>query len=527
MKLGTCQPLLGPLLLSYDGGEVSEVIEIKRAFFSASDKSGLAELARELAEMGVELLASGGTARFLRKAGVEVEEIAEYIGYPELLGGRVKTLHPLVHAGILARRDDPVHRADIEHYGIKLIDLVVVNLYPFEAEVNRATPMEEAMELVDIGGEALIRAAAKNHRWVGVLVDPADYGSLLLELRREGGLSADHARRLAEKAFNHVIRYNAAIAGYLSEDPLPSQLNLAYPKAMDLRAGENKHQRAAFYADRVPFKQLHGKGLSYNNLLDLDAALKISHSFPRPTAVVVKHTNPCGLASADTIEEAFARAYAADELSAFGGIVGLNRPLTEEGALLLAERFLDAVIAPGYDEGALRALKRRKGLRVIQAGPELLEDGFKLELRDTAFGLIAQEPSTGGISREELKVVSKREPTEEQWNDLIFAWKVVRWVKSNAILLAKDECTVGIGAGQMSRVDAVELAIRKAGPRAKGSVLASDAFFPFRDSVDLAAAARVAAIIEPGGSVRDEEVIRAADEHRLPLVFTGRREFRH
>jgi len=503
------------------------MIEVKRAFFSAADKSGLAELARGLSELGVELLASGGTARSLRAEGIEVEEIAEYIGYPELLGGRVKTLHPLIHAGILARRDDPAHRAEVERYGIKLIDLVVVNLYPFGTKVDRATPVEEAMELVDIGGEALIRAAAKNHRWVGVLVDPADYGPLLAELRREGGLSAGHARRLAEKAFNHVIRYNAAIAGYLSEDPLPSQLNLAYLKTIDLRAGENPHQRAAFYAEGAPFEQLHGKELSYNNLLDLDAALRIAHSFPRPTAVVVKHTNPCGLASADSIEEAFTKAYQADERSAFGGIVGLNRPLTEEGAELLVEHFLDAVIAPRYEDGALRALKRRKGLRVIRAGPEGLENSLALELRGTAFGLIAQEPSTGVIRREEWKVAGRHQPTEEQWDELLFAWKAVRWVKSNAILLAKDECTVGIGAGQMSRVDATELAIRKAGPRAEGAVLASDAFFPFRDSIDLAAAARVAAIIEPGGSVRDAEVIRAADEHGLPLVFTGRREFRH
>jgi len=502
------------------------LIEIKRAFFSASDKSGLAELARGLAALGVELWASGGTARFLRKAGMEVEEIAEYIGYPELIGGRVKTLHPLIHAGILARRDDPAHRADIEKYGIKTFDLVVVNLYPFETKVKKETPMEEAMELVDIGGEALIRAAAKNHRFVGVLVDPVDYGPLLEELRREGGLREDYSRRLAEKAFNHIIRYNAAIADYLSRELLPSQLNLPYPKAMDLRAGENPHQRAAFYAAEVHFRQLHGKGLSYNNLLDLDAALQISHAFARPTAVVVKHTNPCGLASADNIEEAFTRAHQADELSAFGGIVGLNRPLTVAGAELLVEHFLDAVVAPGYEDGALEVLKRRKSLRVIDAGPDLPRSP-KLELRETAFGLVAQEPSTGEVRREEWKVAGRHEPTEEQWKDLVFAWQAVRWVKSNAILLAKGEQTVGIGAGQMSRVDATELAIHKAGLRAEGAVLASDAFFPFRDSIDLAAAARIAAIIEPGGSVRDEEVIRAADEHGIPLVFTGRREFRH
>jgi len=505
------------------------LIEPKRAFFSAADKSGLTELARGLVELGVELWASGGTARFLRDQGIKVRDVAEYIGYPELIKGRVKTLHPLIHAGILARRDDPDQRADIEKYGIKLIDLVVVNLYPFEAKVAKGTPLEEAMELVDIGGEALIRAAAKNHRFVGVLVDPADYGPLLEELRREGGLRADHARRLAEKAFNHTVRYNAAIADYLAEGPLPPQLNLALPKTMDLRAGENKHQRAALYDDGAKLlKQLHGKSLTYNNLLDLDAALWISHSFPQPTAVVVKHTNPCGLASAATIEEAFRRAYQADEKSAFGGIVGLNRPLTQEGAELLAEHFLDALIAPEYEEGSLEVLKQRKGLRVIEAGVVGAHGRVPLlEVRDTAFGLIAQEPSSGEISKEELKVVGQHQPTEEQWNDLIFAWRAVRWVKSNASLLARDEQTVGIGAGQPSRIDAVELAIHKAGLRAEGAVMASDAFFPFRDSIDLAAAARIAAIIEPGGSIRDEEVIRAADDQGIPLVFTGRREFRH
>ncbi len=295
---------------------------------------------------------------------------------------------------------------------------------------------------------------------------------------------------------------------------------------MDLRAGENPQQRAALYGPLLP-RRLHGKGLSYNNLLDLDAAFKIAHSFSRPTAVVIKHASPCGLASAPTIGEAFLRAYMGDERSAFGGIVGLNRPLGEEGAVLLAERFLDCVIAPGYEDGALRALQRRKGLRVIEAGAQLLENGLNLELRQIAFGLLAQEPSRGAVQRKDFQLAGRHQPTAEQFEDLLFAWKAVRWVKSNAIVLAKEGCLVGIGSGQPSRVDAVELAIRKAGPRAEGSVLASDAFFPFRDSIDLAAAARVAAIVEPGGSIRDEEVIRAADEQGIALVFTGRREFRH
>jgi phosphoribosylaminoimidazolecarboxamide formyltransferase/IMP cyclohydrolase len=494
---------------------------------SASDKTGLAVLAWGLAEIGVELMASGGTARFLQREGLKVEDLTDYIGYPELIGGRVKTLHPLIHAGILALRKDENHRVDLDKHGIKLIDLVVVNLYPFEQKVTNNTLMEEAMALVDIGGEALIRAAAKNHRWVGVLVDPASYAPFLDELSTQGGLSPDHSRRFAEQAFDHIIHYNAAIAHYLSTELPPQQLNLAFPKAMSLRAGENSHQKAAFYSDSIPFTILQGKNPSYNNLLDLDAALRISHAFSEPAAVVIKHTNPCGLATAETIEDAFSQAHAADSKSAFGGIVGLNRPLTKDGANLLTKHFLDALIAPDYEPEALGILKGRENLLVLRASNKLLKNELALEIKDTAFGLVTQSPSTGSISRDNLRLVSNVQPTETQLDELIFSWKAVRWVKSNAVLLAKDHCTTGIGAGQMSRVDAVELAIRKAGNRANGSVLASDAFFPFRDSIDLAAAAGITAIIEPGGSVRDDEVIAASDEHDIPLVFTGRREFRH
>ena len=503
------------------------LLTVRRAFMSASDKTGLSELAHGLAEMGVELLASGGTARYLRRASVPVQDLTDYIGYPELVGGRVKTLHPLIHAGILARRDNESDRADVKQHGIQLIDLVVVNLYPFEAEVTEDTPMGEAMELVDIGGEALIRAAAKNHRWVAVLVDPDDYASLLGELREQNGLRAETSRDLAKKALDHIIRYNTAIADYFSSERLPSQLNLAHPKACSLRAGENKHQQAALYGHRTPYTQLQGKPPSYNNLLDLDAALRIPHAFSEPAAVFVKHTNPCGLCSADTIEEAIRRAHQADSKSAFGGILGVNRPLTREGAECLAGHFLDALIAPAYEPDALAALQKRPKLLIIQAGRDLLDQGLGIEITETAFGLIAQSPSTGEMSREALRVVSSRRPTHAELDELLFAWRAVRWVKSNAILLSKGRCTVGIGAGQMSRVDAVELAIRKAGDRARGAVLASDAFFPFRDSIDLAAEAGISAIVEPGGSLRDEDVVRAADEHGLALVFTGRREFRH
>jgi phosphoribosylaminoimidazolecarboxamide formyltransferase/IMP cyclohydrolase len=503
------------------------VLTIGRAFFSASDKSGLVELAGGLAELGVELMASGGTARHLRAASLDVIDLSDYTGTPHLVGGRVKTLHPLVYAGILARRTDEGDRADVEIHDVRLIDLVVVNLYPFESAVSGSTPADEATELIDIGGVSLIRAAAKNHRWVAVLTDFADYHRLLDELREHGGIRDELAHELARKAFDRVIRYDAAIADYFAGEALPRQLNLALPRARPLRAGENKHQAAAQYGAPEGVIQHQGRDPSYNNLLDLDAALRIPHSFDDPTAVFIKHTNPCGLCSADTIEEALHRAYQADAKSAFGGLVGVNRPLTSEGAELLAGHFFDAVIAPDYAPGALEILARRKKLLVLEAGAELLERGLGMELHATAFGVVAQTPSTGEISREALQVVSARRPTAEEIEELLFAWRAVRWVKSNAILLSAGRCTTGIGAGQMSRVDAVELAIRKAGDRAAGSVLASDAFFPFRDSIDLAATAGITAAIEPGGSVRDEEVIAAADELGLALVFTGHREFRH
>jgi len=503
------------------------LLTIRRAFFSASDKTGLSELAGGLAELGVELLASGGTARHLRAASLAVEDVADYTDYPELVGGRVKTLHPLVHAGILARRDDESDAADVEAYGIKLIDLVVVNLYPFEAAVARGTPMNEATELIDIGGEALIRAAAKNHRWVAVLTDPSDYAVLLSELREHGDLRDEVSRDLARKAFDHVVRYNTAIANYFSQEPLPAQLNVVGPAKRSLRAGENKHQRATLYGDRTAYRQLQGGPPSYNNLLDLDAALRIPHAFSEPTTVFVKHTNPCGLCSADTIEDAVRRAYDADSKSAFGGIVGVNRPLTQAAAEFVAGHFVDALVAPAFDPDALETLRKREKLLIIEAGRDLLDQGLRVEIHETAFGLIAQTASTGEMPRDDLRIVSSRPPTESELDELVFAWKAVRWVKSNAILLSKGRCTTGIGAGQMSRVDAVELAIRKARGRAQGAVLASDAFFPFRDSVDLAAEAGITAIIEPGGSIRDDDVIRAADEYGIALLFTGRREFRH
>jgi len=501
------------------------VIEIKRVLLSVSDKRGLVEFARGLRDLDVKLIASGGTAKFLKEGGIEVEEVSRHTGFSELLGGRVKTLHPALHAGILARRDDPTQMEELERTGIAPIDLVVVNLYPFEERVGPDTPEDEAMEWVDIGGEALIRAAAKNFPSVGVIVDPEDYKPVLEELNRSGGLSERTSRRLAAKAFRHVALYNARIAQWFSEgEPLPELLALTEPRRLTLRYGENPHQQGALYGPHVP-EQLQGKALSFVNILDADAAIQCALEFERPTAVIIKHTTPCGVASAPELAEAFERAYQADEKSAFGGIIGLNRPLDRETAELISEHFFEVVIAPEISEEALKVLSVKKNLRVLRA-PEGFYDSSR-ELRTTSFGVLVQTPSGQSLKEGELQTVTRREPTPQELRDLLFAWKVVKYVKSNAIVLAREERTVGIGAGQVSRVDAVEIAIRKAGALAKGSVLASDAFFPFRDSIDLAAEAGVEAIIQPGGSRRDEEVIRAADEHGLAMVFTQTREFRH
>lgn len=497
------------------------MIRVRRALLSASDKAGLENLAAGLRELGIELLASGGTAALLREHGVQVREIAEWTGSPELLGGRVKTLHPKIHAGILVKRDE------LHQHGIEPIDLVVVNLYPFEERVTAETPADEAMEWVDIGGETLIRAAAKNHQAVGVIVDPGEYDTVLAELRSSGGLSEETSRRLARKAFEHVTRYNAMIACWFThhdgKEPLPEMLALVEPRRLVLRYGENPHQQGVLYGPAVP-EQLQGKPLSYVNILDADAAMKCALEFERPTAVIVKHATPCGVASAEALTKAFERALAADEKSAFGGIIGLNRPLDAETAERIAQRFFEVVVAPEISQDALDALGARENLRVLRAPDTLYDD---LDVRTTAFGTLAQTPGRVVITERDLAIVTEREPTAEEMRDLLFAWKVVKHVKSNAIVLAQGEQTTGIGSGQVSRVDAVEIASSKAGDRAKGSVLASDAFFPFRDGVDVAAQAGVTAVIQPGGSVRDEEVIRAAEEHGLPMVFTRAREFRH
>ncbi len=500
------------------------MIRIRRALLSVSDKTGLETFAQGLTTLQVELLASGGTAELLKKNGLNVTEISEYTGQPELLGGRVKTLHPKIHAGILARRDDPGHLEELKRQHIEPIDLVVVNLYPFEAKVSQKTPATEAMEWVDIGGETLIRAAAKNFSAVGVLVDPGDYPRILDELRTSKGLSEATSRSLAEKAFQHVTRYNAMIARWFSKEPLPELLMVAEPKRLTLRYGENPHQAGALYGSAAPV-QLQGKELSFVNILDADAAMKCAFEFERPTAVIIKHTSPCGVASGKDLNEAFRRAYAADPKSAFGGIIGLNEMVDGPTAALIAQHFFEVVVAPDFSEDALETLKGKTNLRLLHAPSQLFDS--VTELRTTSFGVLAQTPSHKVVAPEDLHVVTERRPTPEQMKDLLFAWKVVKHVKSNAIVLAKDECTVSISGGQVSRVDATEIAVRKAGEHARGSVLASDAFFPFKDNVLIAAQGGVAAIIEPGGSLRDEEVIVAADEYGIAMVFTRIREFKH
>ncbi|MFB6286204.1 MAG: bifunctional phosphoribosylaminoimidazolecarboxamide formyltransferase/IMP cyclohydrolase [Candidatus Bipolaricaulia bacterium] len=501
------------------------MVDVRRALLSVSDKTGLAEFAQRLSEQGVELIASGGTARALREAGLAVTDLAEITGFENLLGGRVKTLHPHVHAAILARRDDPQQMEELAQNNIEPIDLVVVNLYPFAAQVDERTSDEDGMEWVDIGGEALIRAAAKNFPSTGIVVDPDDYAEVGQQIEDTGGLNVTTSRELAARAFDHVTRYNAHIANWVSADETwPESLNVAEPRQLKLRYGENPHQRSALYGPQPP-EQLQGKKLSYVNVLDADAALKAVVEFDEPTAVVIKHTSPCGAAARETLSEAFEGAYQADPTSAFGGIVGLNRTVDCATAERIRERFFEVVVAPEFADDALEVLARKSNLRLLRA-PMDADDQRRL-VRSTAFGIAAQEASCSSISSRELELVTNLQPSSAQIDDLLFAWRVGKHVLSNAIVLAKDRTSVGIGGGQVSRVDAVQIAVEKAGEGASGSVLASDAFFPFPDGVELAAEGGVTAVIQPGGSKRDEEVIQACDEHGIAMAFTRRREFRH
>ena len=508
-------------------------MEVTRALLSVSDKTGIVELARALVERGVSIVSSGGTAAALAGAGVPVTPVPEVTGAPEILDGRVKTLHPKIHGGILADRRKQDHLDQMAAQGIDPIDLVVCNLYPFERTVaHPAVTEEDAVEQIDIGGPAMVRAAAKNFHSVAVVVNPGRYASIVEELSEHGSISLETRRRLALEAFQHTGAYDASIAGYLAgieHEMFPERVLLAGTKVMDLRYGENSHQSAAFYANRgapmglAAAEQLHGKELSYNNLLDTDAAWKLAQDLDGAGAAIIKHSNPCGVAVADTLADAFRRAFECDATSAFGGIVALSRTCDRATAEQIAEIFTEVVVAPGFEDDALEVLTAKKNLRILKAGGYSMPE---MDLRRVAGGFLLQTPDPRDLA-EDAKVVTKAEPTEEQWRDLRFAWVVAKHVKSNAIVLAKDLTAVGVGAGQMSRVESTELAARRAGDRAAGTVCASDAFFPFRDGLDAAVAAGAVAVIQPGGSVRDEEVIGAADEHGIPMVFTGRRHFRH
>jgi phosphoribosylaminoimidazolecarboxamide formyltransferase/IMP cyclohydrolase len=520
---------------------------IRRALLSVSDKTGLVELARALAAFGVELISTGGTRKALADAGLATRDISEVTGFPEMLDGRVKTLHPLVHGGILAVRDNAQHMATSREHGIGLIDLVVCNLYPFEATVARpGSGHEEIVENIDIGGPSMVRSAAKNYHDVAVVTDPTQYAAILEELRANNGALALATReRLAAAAFARTAAYDSAIRAYfvrrVGSEEWPPVLDLSFERKLALRYGENPHQKAAFYVEPGvrhacvgTAEQLHGKELSYNNLLDLDSAFNLVREFDTPAAVVIKHNNPCGAAVSDTLVKAFKNAYEGDPLSAYGGVLGFNRVLDEATAQQITEpnRFIECVIAPSYSEVAFRLLTSRpswkKNVRLLRTGPiERSPEARALDFRRVDGGLLVQTRDVEADDFAQAKVVTKRPPTEAEMADLRFAWRVCKHVKSNAIVLAKAGMVVGVGAGQMSRVDSVHIAARKAGERVRGSVLASDAFFPFRDNVDEAARAGVVAIVQPGGSMRDQDSIIACDEHGLAMLFTGVRHFRH
>jgi phosphoribosylaminoimidazolecarboxamide formyltransferase/IMP cyclohydrolase len=534
---------------------VTALAPVQRALLSVSDKTGLIDLGRRLAAAGVQLLSTGGSAKALREAGIAVTDVSEFTGFAEIMDGRVKTLHPKVHGGLLGRRgtDDAV----MAELGIAPIDLLVLNLYPFEATVARADcTLSEAIEHIDIGGPAMLRSAAKNWNDVGVLTSPDQYAAALAEIEQHGGLTRATRFQLAVAAFNNVANYDGAISDYLSglelndtqdaiagQAAFPAQINSRHVKVMDLRYGENPHQQAAFYRDAVPapgtlatFRQLQGKALSFNNIADADAAWECVRGFSKPACVIVKHANPCGVAvSLEGIGRAYDLAWQTDPTSAFGGIIAFNREVDGATARAIVERqFVEVVLAPGYAEEALAAFVKKGNVRVLQialpADGGLLDASPGRHVKHVGSGLLIQTADVGMIGAGDLKIVTRRAPTEAEVHDLIFAWKVAKFVKSNAIVYARDRQTIGIGAGQMSRIYSARIAGIKAADEnleVRGSVMASDAFFPFRDGIDAAAATGISAVIQPGGSMRDAEVVAAADEHGMAMVFTGMRHFRH
>jgi phosphoribosylaminoimidazolecarboxamide formyltransferase/IMP cyclohydrolase len=530
---------------------VTDTVKIERALLSVSDKAGLVELGQALAARGVELVSTGGTAKALREAGLAVKDVSELTGFPEMMDGRVKTLHPTVHGGLLAVRDDPEHAAAMAEHGIGAIDLVVVNLYPFEATVMRGAERPEIIENIDIGGPSMVRSAAKNHGFVAIVTDPADYDGLLAEIEANGGATTfEFRKKLAAKAFAATAAYDAMISQWFAfadqRQLFPDMLAVNGRKLAELRYGENPHQRAAIYAPLGPHtrglaqaEQVQGKELSYNNYNDADAALELCAEFRGgdPAVVIVKHANPCGVAQAATLADAWRAALECDSVSAFGGIVAVNRPLDGPTARAICEIFTEVVVAPGADAAAHAAFAEKKNLRLLLIDdlPDPRRGG--LSIKPIAGGLLVQSRDNGSVSLDDLKVVTKRAPTEQELADCLFAWTIARHVKSNAIVYAKEGATAGIGAGQMNRRDSARIAAMKAkeaaerygwpSPRTVGSAVASDAFFPFSDGLLAAAEAGATAVIQPGGSIRDDEVIAAANEAGLAMVFTGMRHFRH
>jgi phosphoribosylaminoimidazolecarboxamide formyltransferase / IMP cyclohydrolase len=521
-------------------------VRVRRALLSVSDKTGVADFAKGLAALGVELLSTGGTATALREAGLEVTDVAEFTGQEEILGGRVKTLHPRLHAALLARRDDPEHIAVLEREGIEPIDLVCVNLYPFEETVaDHEVAPEVVVENIDIGGPTMIRAAAKNHTGVAVVVKPESYDALCAELEESGGeVSASTRHWLANEAFAQTARYDAAISRWFATEyeEFPEHLAVAYEKVIDLSYGENPHQRAALYAEagsrshvlsRV--SKLHGRALSFNNVLDLDSARRLVEDFDEPACTIVKHNNPCGVAIGENALDAYRKALACDPMSAFGGVIALNRPINAELAEALHENFVEVLISPEYEHGALAVLQQKEAIRILCEEERRQPDPRERDAKRVLGGLLIQDRDGDPEPRETMEVVTKTQPSEEQWRDMLFAWIVVRHVRSNAIVLAKDGATLGIGAGQMSRVDSVRLAVEKCrdarGEESSGllagSAVASDAFFPFADGPQAAIEAGATAVIQPGGSKRDAEVIEACDAAGVAMVFTKHRHFRH
>ena len=522
----------------------TDLAPVNRALISVSDKTGIVEFAQALHQRGVEILSTGGTFRLLKENGIPAVEVSDYTGFPEMMDGRVKTLHPKVHGGILGRRgqDDAV----MGEHGINAIDMVVVNLYPFEQTVAKpGCTLEDAVENIDIGGPTMVRAAAKNHAHVNIVVNASDYARILAELDANNGKTSLNLRfDLAIKAYEHTAAYDGAIANYFGRkveggsEHFPRTFNSQFQKTQEMRYGENPHQKAAFYVEQNPAeagiataKQLQGKELSYNNVADTDAALECVKSFEQPACVIVKHANPCGVATAANLKDAYDLAFATDPESAFGGIIAFNRELDGATAQAIVERqFVEVIIAPTVSDEAVQVVAAKKNVRLLACGQWGTERIGGLDYKRVNGGLLVQDRDNGMVAESDLKVVTKRAPSEQEIRDLLFAWKVAKFVKSNAIVYAKNNQTIGVGAGQMSRVNSARIAGIKAehaGLEVKGSVMASDAFFPFRDGLDNAGAAGIAAVIQPGGSMRDEEVIAAADEHNIAMVFTGMRHFRH